>query len=131
MQLTIEYLIGVIYNFAFAFFIGLIGAFARDLSSTIMGKEKINVARIFLGALFSAFAYIGFAEIALKWISMNTLIFVQFILGILGFELLNRFSTIKDAINTYLAIRKLKKEAPEKLLEELEELKEAIKKDGQ
>lgn len=127
MQLTIEYLIGIIYNFAFAFFIGLIGAFARDLSSTVMGKDKINVVRIFLGALFSAFVYIGFAEILLKWITMNTLIFVQFILGILGFELLNRFSTIKDAINTYRSLKKIKNEIPDVLLEEI---KDEIKKDG-
>jgi nitrate/TMAO reductase-like tetraheme cytochrome c subunit len=85
------------------------GAFAKDLFGALNHKKiKISLLKIFLGALTASFFSLGLSDLILKYFNLNVLILIQFILGVLGFELFKRISTFKNLLEFLKIIKEMK-----------------------
>lgn len=108
-SLTQEAIIELAISFTFYLVIGIFGAFIKDLHETLTKKnEKIRFGEVLVGGATAAFLCLGLQDSWLKDLSLNGLVIVTFIAGILGFELFGNIATIdrfRNTINTVLEIR--------------------------
>lgn len=103
-------LLSVMVNFIFYFTIGFFGAFMKDLYETITNKEpKIKLGRILIGSIWTAFLFIFLGDSILKEYSINVIIFLTFLSGLIGFELFGKITTIAGLTKVINFIMKLKK----------------------
>lgn len=110
-NLNQDLIINFIVNLSFYFSIGLAGSFLKDLYNTVKGKDdKIQIKRIFIGATFTAFIFIGFEDSLFKNMSFNTVIFYAFICGVVGFELFGNISNLaglEKMVNKLIQLKKI------------------------
>ena len=79
----------------FYFTIGSFGAFLKDLYETMTKKnEKIRFGEILIGGACATFICFGLQDSWLNGLSLNMMVLVTFICGILGFELFGNFTTM-------------------------------------
>lgn len=110
MNLTHEALIEFSLNFIFYFTIGSLGAFMKDLYETLTKKnEKIRLGEVLIGGMCAT--VVGMAISDYSWfnsVSLNTTVFIIFILGMLGFELFGNLTTIAKFKNFVFIIISLR-----------------------
>lgn len=110
IPLTQDVLIQMVTNFVFYFIIATFGAFLKDLYEK-MTKENdpIRLGEILIGGASAAFIIYGIEDLVLKDLSINLIVLLTFICGILGFELfgeLTSISKVQDLINLIIEIKK-------------------------
>lgn len=100
----------LLMNLIFYFIIGLFGAFVKDLYDTITQKDRrIRIGRILIGSIWTGFLFIFLDSTWLSNMSVNVIVFLAFLSGILGFELFGRISTLAGFAKTAETAMKLKK----------------------
>lgn len=109
-NLSVNEIYKILMNFIFYFIIGFFGAFVKDLYGTITQRDKkIRLGRIFVGAMWTSFLFLFLEATWLSKASVNVIVFLAFLSGILGFELFGRISTIDGFQRTLRKIIRLKK----------------------
>ena len=107
--LTQEALMQLCMNFLFFFVIGSFGAFLKDLYETITKKnDPIRFSVVLIGGASAAFICMGLQDTWLSGLSLNAMMLVTFICGILGFELFGNITTISKFKKTLEMIISLK-----------------------
>lgn len=95
LPLTKDALLEFGIAFIFYFTIGSFGAFLKDLYETMTQKnEKIRLGEIIIGGACSTFICLGLQDTWFKDFSLNLLVLITFILGILGFEVFGNLTTL-------------------------------------
>lgn len=108
--LTKEMMLTLAATFIFYFTLGGLGAFTKDLyDNFVNGKVKIELPRIFIAAISTAFICIGGESYLSEHLSLNTIIFAGFLCGVVGFELFGYLSSIKGIKKTFDEIIRIKK----------------------
>jgi sensor histidine kinase YesM len=109
LPLTQEALTNLITNFLFYFIIGSFGAFMKDLYETITKKnEKIRLGEVLIGGTSATFLCYGLQDSWLKGLSINLIVLITFVCGILGFEIFGNLTTIskfKQFIETVIEFK--------------------------
>jgi len=86
------------------FIIAMVGAFVKDIYDTYSGtRPRIEIYRIFVSTTLSTF--LTFA--ARDYVGENSLPAVNFVLGVIGWELFSRVSTIDGLVKTIKDARQL------------------------
>lgn len=105
-----ELLIKLSIGFSFYFVIGFFGAFMKDFYETITKKhEAIRMGHILIGAFSTAFLMVGIEHYLVDLFTFNTIVLITFILGILGFEIFSKISTINKFKNFLISIIEFKR----------------------
>lgn len=95
LPLTHEALMEMATNILFYFIFGSFGAFLKDLYETLTKKnERIRFGEVLIGGASATFICYGLQDTWLKDLSLNLIVLVTFICGILGFELFGNLTTI-------------------------------------
>lgn len=109
LPLTKEALLDLSMNLMFYFTIGSLGAFLKDLYETMTKKnERIRLGEILIGGACATFICFGLQDTWFKGWSLNTMVLVTFVCGILGFELFGNLTTVskfKDFIGQVLEFK--------------------------
>lgn len=88
--------INTIINVSLYFMVASLGSFTKDLYNSITKKdEKIRIKRILVGSIFTTFIMIGIEGYILEHYSINTLVFIGFIFGGVGFELFGKWVNVE------------------------------------
>lgn len=102
LPLRFDELISILYSLFFYFVIGSLGAFLKDWYETLTNKnETIRLGEILIGGLCSTFICYGFQDFILQKFSVNFLVFINFLLGILGFEIFGNITNLQK-LKTFL-----------------------------
>lgn len=97
LPLSQETVFELVYNLLFYFVIGSFGAFIKDLYETLTKKnEKIRLGEIVVGGACATFFCYGLQDTWLKDLSINLIVLITFICGILGFEIFGNIYTIDN-----------------------------------
>lgn len=108
--LTKEMMLTLAATFIFYFTLGGLGAFTKDLyDNFVNGRVKIELPRIFIAAISTAFICIGGESYLSEYLSLNTIIFIGFLCGVVGFELFGYLNSIKGIKRTFDEIIRIKK----------------------
>lgn len=108
--LTKEMMLTLAATFIFYFTLGGLGAFTKDLyDNFVNGKVKIELPRIFIAAISTAFICIGGESYLSERLNLNAIIFVGFLCGVVGFELFGYLSSLKGIKKTFDEIMRIKK----------------------
>ena len=95
LPLTQEALTELAMNFLFYFIIGSFGAFLKDLHETLTKKnEQIRLGEVLIGGACATFICYGLQDTWFKDFSVNSIVLITFVCGILGFELFGNLTTI-------------------------------------
>lgn len=95
----------VLLDGAVYFIIAMLGAFAKDLYDTCTGgRPRIEIYRIFVATTLSTFLTFAARDYVN---SENLLPLINFVLGIIGWELFIRISTIDGLVGTITSARQL------------------------
>jgi hypothetical protein len=109
LPLTQEALSELAMNFLFYFIIGSFGAFLKDLYETMTKKnEQIRIGEVLIGGACATFICYGLQDTWLKDLSLNLVVLITFICGILGFELFGNLTTIskfRQLITTVIELK--------------------------
>ena len=82
----------------------MIGAFVKDIYDTVSGtRPKIEIRRIFVSTTLSTFLIFA----ARDYLNEDLEIAITFILGVIGWELFSRISTINGLKKTLLGLKNL------------------------
>lgn len=93
-------IINTIISISLYFTVASLGSFTKDLYNSITKKdEKIRVNRILVGSIFATFMMIGIEGYILDHYSINTLIFIGYIFGGVGFDLFGKWVNVKYVEN--------------------------------
>lgn len=88
-------------NILFYLVIGSLGAFIKDWYDTMMGRsEQIRIGRIIVGGIVSTVICFGLQEYIFKDLTINTIIPIVFVMGVLGFEIFGNITTIGKLWNS-------------------------------
>lgn len=118
---TMENILVIAANFLFYFIIGICGAFTKDLyDNFVNGKKKIEITRIFIAAISTAFTAIGLQDYLSAHFSLNIIILFSFLCGVVGFEIFRSINSIKNLKLTILEVIQIKKLMDNGGIEELE-----------
>ena len=118
----------LVVNFVFYFIIAVVGSMVKILYDNFneeKKKENVSHTRILVSALTTAFLSIGLQELFLHKFSLNTIILLNFIAGVLGFEIFGFISSAKNFKNTIISIIKLKKYMDNQITDD--EVKQVLK----
>lgn len=108
--LTKEMMLTLAATFVFYFTLGACGAFTKDLYDNFMnGRVEIELPRIFVAAISTAFICIGAEDYLSKYVSLNVIIFLGFLCGVVGFELFGYLNSLKGLKQTLSEIMRIKK----------------------
>lgn len=109
LPLTQEAIMELAMNFLFYFIIGSLGAFLKDLYETLTKKnERIRLGEVLIGGASATFICYGLQDTWLKDLSLNLIVLITFICGILGFEIFGNLTTItkfKKLMNTVISLK--------------------------
>lgn len=93
--IAMEVLVEIAIQFLIFFVIGCIGAFLKDAYDSITAKhDKMRLLETLIGGFSAAFISLAIEDIWLKELSLRLLFLATFIIGIVGFELFGKFSTL-------------------------------------
>jgi len=93
MLVSLDDLILFIYIYLFCF----LGAFSKDILDTFLDKiSRVLIFKVITSSLAVAILLYGFSEYLLSKISYRPFTSVCYILGIVSFEVMVRYSSIKD-----------------------------------
>jgi len=111
LPLTYSALSDMAITFLFYFIIGSFGAFLKDLYETMTKKnERIRLGEVIIGGACSTFICYGLQDTWLEGLSINLIVLITFICGILGFELFGNLTTmtrLKRTINAAIELKKM------------------------
>jgi hypothetical protein len=131
MNLTQEKLLSLCISFSLYFVVGFFGAFMKDLYDTLTLKdESIHLKKVLIGAFCTAFIFVGFEDTLSSKISLNLIVLLNFICGVLGFELFSNLTTISKFEKLVERLVKLRKKVKIVIRsdEEIEKLNDDKKK---
>lgn len=107
---TVENVLVIAANFTFYFIVAICGAFTKDLyDNFVNGKKRIEIIRVFIAAISTAFLAIGLQDYLSARFSLNIIILFSFLCGVVGFELFGCINSIKNLKVTILEIIQIKK----------------------
>jgi len=105
MVVTIDDIILFIYIYIFCF----LGAFSKDMLDSFLEKiPKILIFKVLISSLTATTLIYGLSEYLLNKISYRPLTALCYIFGIVSFEGMVRYSSIKDIGSLMEAIYKVK-----------------------
>ena len=108
--LSKEMMLTLAATFIFYFTLGACGAFTKDLYDNLVnGRVKIELSRIFIAAISTAFICIGTQDYLSTHVSLNVIIFMGFLCGVVGFELFGYLNSLKGIRKTFGEIMSIKK----------------------
>lgn len=95
VPLTQEALLSVATNLLFFFTVGSFGSFMKDFYETLTKKnERIRFGNIVIGGSCATVVCYGLQDSWLSGFSINQMVLITFICGVLGFEIFGNFTTI-------------------------------------
>jgi hypothetical protein len=95
LPLTQEALMEMFMNFLFYFIIGSFGAFLKDLYEMITKKnDPIRLGEVLIGGTSATFICYGLQDSWLAGLSLNLIVLITFICGILGFEIFGNLTSV-------------------------------------
>lgn len=104
-----EMMLTLAATFIFYFTLGGLGAFTKDLyDNFVNGKVKIELPRIFIAAISTSFICIGGQDYLSEYLSLNAIIFLGFLCGVVGFELFGCMNSLKGLKKTLVEIIRIK-----------------------
>ena len=111
-------LVTYVLQFMLIMLSALAGSYAKDYQRAIKcGSGRVDMRRVFLSDVTATVVMFALSDYVVdKW-GMKVLITLSFIAGLIGFQLLEKLSTIeglKDLILDYLAFRRGEGERPKK-----------------
>ena len=114
MNLTI--FLSIAIPLSLYFLITLAGAFVKNMYNTIRGVDTtFRVYRVLTGAMFSAFLMVGLENWLLTKMGLKEIVVIAFFLGILSFELFEKFSNVDSLLKYYQIYQKIKNNADIKI----------------
>lgn len=95
LPLTSETLLDLGTTFIFYFTVGSFGAFLKDLHDSMTKKnDKIQVGEVLIGGATATLICLGLQDNWFKDFSLNTMLLITFVLGVLGFEIFGNIKTL-------------------------------------
>lgn len=108
---TLEVILVITINFLFYFVIAASGALVKDIYDNVVSdKKKIEFPRILIASIVTVFMCIGLQEYLSENFSINIIILICFLGGVVGFELfghINSFESMKQFIEDLLRIKEI------------------------
>lgn len=85
---------------AFFLVVGSFGSFMRDLHESLTNKNnKIRVGEVVVGGFTSMMICLGLSDTLFAGLSVKTMFLVAFVLGVVGFEVFGKISTLRGVKN--------------------------------
>lgn len=108
-----EVILGAFLTLLFYFLLGLCGAFVKDLYDFMCGKQKkIMIHEIIIAATTTSFISLGIQDFVVEKYGFNFMITINFLIGVLGFEIFTCFNTIqgiRQFLSDFKEFKKTKK----------------------
>ena len=83
-------------NIMLIIFISFLGSFSKDYLKVLNNPiNKFNIIEVFLSTITSSITIYSFSDFIVEYIGIKGLVFSSFLVGLIGFELLNQLSTLK------------------------------------
>lgn len=94
---TLDVILVITINFLFYFIIAASGALVKDIYDNIVNdKKKIEFPRILIASVVTVFICIGSQEFLSEKFSINIIILICFLCGVVGFELFGHINSIDN-----------------------------------
>lgn len=94
-DVKVEYLV----EFCLIFFLAFLGSFAKDYMDLItFSGKKMSIPRIILSTITASLAMFAISDYVQHYVGIRGLMFFSFMIGVAGFQLLQRISTIDGVI---------------------------------
>ncbi len=98
----------------FYFAVGTLGAFVKDLYETMIGKiKKIRLGEVLIGGIVTTIICLGLSDNLFKDFSLNTMLLITFVIGVLGFEIFGNMTSISKIRKLLKIIDEVRKNIPE------------------
>lgn len=114
IQLTLETVVSLAFNFLFYFIIGSLGAFLKDLYETLTKKnEKIRLSEVLIGGISATFICLALQDFS--WFGERSIGFISlvtFVMGVIGFEIFGNITTISKLKDFFYLLNRLKNTPP-------------------
>ena len=83
-------------NIILIIFISFLGSFSKDYLKVLNNpKKKFNIIEVVLSMITASITIYSFSNFIIEYIGIKGLVFSSFLVGLIGFELLNQLSTLK------------------------------------
>lgn len=85
-----------ILNITLIIFISFLGSFSKDYLKVLNNPiKKFNIIEVLLSTITASITIYSFSDFIIAYIGIKGLVFSSFMVGLIGFELLNQLSTLK------------------------------------
>ena len=85
-----------ILNIILIIFLSFLGSMSKDYLKVLNNPiEKFSIIKVFLSTITASISIYSFSDFIIKYFNIKGLIFSSFLIGLVGFELLNQVSTLK------------------------------------
>lgn len=92
---NISNIINIVISISLYFTIACLGSFTKDLYDSITKRdERIQIKRILVGSIFATFIMLWLEGYILEHYNINSLIFLGYMTGGVGFELFGKWVNI-------------------------------------
>ena len=82
-------------NIMLIIFISFLGSISKDYLKVLDNPiKKFNMMEAFLSTITASITIYSFSDFIVKYIGIKGLVFSSFLVGLIGFELLNQLSTL-------------------------------------
>ena len=83
-------------NIILIVFISFLGSVSKDYLKVLNNPiKKFNIIEVFLSTITASITIYSFSDFIIEYIGIKGLVFSSFLVGLIGFELLNQISTLK------------------------------------
>ena len=83
-------------NIMLIIFISFLGSISKDYLKVLDNPiKKFNMIEAFLSTITASITVYSFSDFIVEYIGIKGLVFSSFLVGLIGFELLNQLSTLK------------------------------------
>ena len=83
-------------NIILIIFISFLGSISKDYLKVLDNPiKKFNMMEAFLSTITASITIYSFSDFIVEYIGIKGLVFSSFLVGLIGFELLNQLSTLK------------------------------------
>jgi len=85
-----------VLNIILIIFISFLGSVSKDYLRVLNNPiKKFNLIKVFLSTVTASITVYSFSDFIIEYIGIKGLVFSSFLVGLIGFELLNQLSTLR------------------------------------
>ena len=85
-----------ILNIILIIFLSFLGSMSKDYLKVLNNPiEKFSIIKVLLSTITASISIYSFSDFIIEYFNIKGLIFSSFLIGLVGFELLNQLSTLK------------------------------------